>query len=114
MNRAVLWRVESVEGCGMPISIVGSNGGSFRKLNLQISQTIESLQLICNSLNQSEKRWWLSHNMLHAINETKSSKMMERKFKDQVDLPLDGWQMRNTDIEEEEDDELIDLQANGD
>ena len=98
----------------MPILIVGSNGGSFRKLNVQISQTIESLRLICNSLNQSKKQWWLLHNMLHAIIETKSSKMMERKFKDQVDLPFNGWQMRNKDIEEEEDDELIDLQVNGD
>ena len=52
--------------------------------------------------------------MLHAIIETKSSKMMERKFKDQVDLPFDGWQMQNKDIEEEEDDELINLQVNGD
>ena len=98
----------------MPISIVGSKGGSFRKLNLQISQTIESLQLICNSLNRSEKHWWLSHNMLQSITDMKPSKTRERKSKQEVDLPLDGWHMRNQDLEEDVDDELIDLQANGD
>jgi len=108
--------------CGMPISIVGSNGGSFRKLNLQISQTIESLQLICNNLNQSKKNWWLSHATLQSIKETKSSKMNERQevspqlgeSEDQVDFPFDERLRRNGNQPEDEDDELkmIDLQAN--
>lgn len=85
----------------MPISIVGSNGGSFRKLNLQISQTIESLQIICKNLNQSEKDWWLSPATLQSIQEMKSSKIKERKGVEDLQ-------------HEDEDEEMIDLQANED
>lgn len=108
--------------CGMPISIVGSHGGSYRKLNLQISQTIESLQLICNNLNQSKKNWWLSPATLQSIQETKSSRMNERqevssqllKSEDQVDSLFGERLRRNGDQPEDDDDELkmIDLQAN--
>jgi len=105
----------------MPISIVGSNGGSFRKLNLQMSQTIESLQLICKSLQQSEKNWWLSPATLQSIEEMKSSKMKDQQqfpsevldSKDQVGIPLYGRVIRNERLEDDDDDEeMIDLQAN--
>lgn len=42
----------------MPLSIVG--GGSFRKVNPQLSQAVESLKLICQTLNRAPDRWWLS------------------------------------------------------
>ena len=102
----------------MPLSIVGSNGGSFRKLNVQISQTIESLQLICKSLNQSERNWWSSRNMLLSTKEMKSLKMKDRQevsseaisSNDQGNFPYEN-QVRD---DNSEDDEMIDLQANED
>jgi len=107
----------------MPLSIVGSNGGSFRKLNLQLSQTIESLQLICTSLNQSEKNWWLSTATLESIKEMKSSKTKDRQKKsaeppesnDPFEFPFDGRHSRHDDQEDDcddDDEEMIDLQAN--
>mmetsp|Transcript_7197 Transcript_7197/g.17559 ORF Transcript_7197/g.17559 Transcript_7197/m.17559 type:complete len:179 (+) Transcript_7197:13-549(+) len=102
-----------VEGCGMPISIVGSNGGSFRKINLQISQAVESLQLICKSLNLCEKNWWSSHTTLQSINEAKSLKVREPNSYVQADLPIGGWRITDHNHEEYDDDELIDLQADG-
>eukprot|EP00534_Pseudo-nitzschia_fraudulenta_P009765 CAMPEP_0201164702 /NCGR_PEP_ID=MMETSP0851-20130426/61408_1 /ASSEMBLY_ACC=CAM_ASM_000631 /TAXON_ID=183588 /ORGANISM="Pseudo-nitzschia fraudulenta, Strain WWA7" /LENGTH=197 /DNA_ID=CAMNT_0047445195 /DNA_START=160 /DNA_END=753 /DNA_ORIENTATION=+ len=93
-----------VKGCGMPISIVGGNGGSFRKLNLQISQTIESLQLICRSLNRSKENWWLSPATLESIEQMKSS-----KTEDDED---DECSRRENDGEDDADEEMIDLQAN--
>eukprot|EP00536_Pseudo-nitzschia_multiseries_P006196 jgi/Psemu1/296155/fgenesh1_pm.129_\ len=108
-----------VEGCGMPMSIVGSNGGSFRKANLQISQTIESLQLICNSLNQSKEYWWRSTDTLQSIQEMRASSTMngrpefleDREENYHNHFSGDGDQTEN---EEEggDDGEMIDLQAN--
>lgn len=42
----------------MPMSIVGGHGGSYRKINPQLSQMVESLKLICRSLNQAPDNWW--------------------------------------------------------
>ena len=44
----------------MPMSIVGGHGGSFRKINPQLSQTVESLKVISQSLNQAPANWWKS------------------------------------------------------
>ena len=103
------------------MSIVGSNGGSFRKVNLQISQTIESLQLICNSVNRSKESWWLSPASLRSIQETRASKLVtdqnesslfdneqEENDGDRDVFPGDGGQTKN---EDNEDEEMIDLQA---
>ena len=104
----------------MPLSIVGSNGGSFRKLNLQISQTIESLQMICHSLNRSKQHWWLSPATLQSIHEMKSLRMKEcqedlpevQEYNDDDDFAV-RRQMRNGEEENDDDDgEMIDLQAN--
>ena len=102
----------------MPISIVGSNGGSFRKLNPQISQTIESLKLICHSLNRSKQHWWLSPATLQSIQETKLSRMKECQEElseaqeyDGDDYFADRRQVINGE-EEDDDEEMIDLQAN--
>ena len=95
------------EGCGMPLSMVRGKAGSFRTPNLQMSQTIESLQLICKSLNQSEKNWWLSPTTLQSIQEKKSSKM-----KDKQDVPSEASE--GGEDNSEDDDEMIDLQANED
>jgi hypothetical protein len=56
-----------VEGCNMPLSVVGGHGGSYRKVNPQLSQTLESLKLICESLNKSPKHWWKSTETLQSI-----------------------------------------------
>jgi hypothetical protein len=42
----------------MPMSITGGHRGSYRKINPQLSQTVESLKLICKSLNQAPDGWW--------------------------------------------------------
>ena len=116
----------------MPMSIVGSNGGSYRKINPQLSQSIESLRTICNSLNKSKQHWWLSQNTLQSIEEMKSSRMKERQQKDILDKDQqeyssddgDGDNNMYTDQnhsrqegegeednnDDEEDDEMIDLQ----
>mmetsp|Transcript_33767 Transcript_33767/g.79604 ORF Transcript_33767/g.79604 Transcript_33767/m.79604 type:complete len:215 (+) Transcript_33767:175-819(+) len=106
------------KGCGMPMSIVGSNGGSFRKINLQISQTIESLQFICKSLNQSKEHWWRSTNTLQSIQDMRvpSAIRGQPEFSDEKDCDFqdhfDGFGDQ-TENEEEgvDDEEMIDLQA---
>lgn len=108
----------------MPMSIVGSNGGSFRKLNLQISQTIESLQLICNSVNQSKENWWLSPATLRSIQEIRASELVkdqkesmfdeeQEENDDRNDFSGDWGQMKNED-NGDEGEEMIDLQASED
>lgn len=102
------------EGCGMPLSIVGGNGGSFRKLNLQISQTIESLQLICKSLNESKGNWWLSPSVLRSIEDMRASKRKHNLPTDEDkgnDLVEEDCHVRNEDYHDDEED-MIDLQAN--
>ncbi|CAJ1904308.1 unnamed protein product [Cylindrotheca closterium] len=47
-----------VEGCRMPMSLVGGHGGSFRKVNPQLAQTVESVKLLCQKLNQCDDDWW--------------------------------------------------------
>lgn len=125
-----------VKGCKMPMSIVGSNGGSYRKINPQLSQSIESLKTICKSLNKSKQHWWLSQNTLQSIEEMKSSRMKERQQKDLLDEAQQEYnsddgdgdgdnnmytdqnhsrhegegEENSIDDEEDDDDEMIDLQ----
>jgi hypothetical protein len=40
------------------MSIVGGHGGSYRKVNPQLSQTVESMKIICQSLNRAPDNWW--------------------------------------------------------
>ena len=87
----------------MPLSIVGGKGGSFRKINLDISQTIESIQLICKSLNRSEENWWVAPDALRSINETKKLKIKGRSVES-------GDISKDEDLIESDDDEIIDLQ----
>ena len=118
----------------MPMSIVGSNGGSYRKINPQLSQSIESLKTICKSLNKSKQHWWLSQNTLQSIEEMKSSRMKERQQKDLLDEDQQEYnsddgdgdnnmytdqnhsrhegegEENSIDDEEDDDDEMIDLQ----
>ena len=95
----------------MPLSIVGGKGGSFRKINLDISQTIESIQLICKSLNRSEENWWVAPDALRSIKETKKLKMKGRSvFPESDDFPSDGQVSKDEDPIENDDDEMIDLQ----
>jgi len=94
----------------MPLSIVGGKGGSFRKINLEISQTIESIQLICKSLNRSEENWWVAPDALRSIKETKKLKMKGRSVESDG-FPPDGQVSKDEDlIENDDDDEIIDLQ----
>ena len=95
----------------MPLSIVGGKGGSFRKINLDISQTIESIQLICKSLNRSEENWWVAPDALRSINETKKLKMKNRSvFPESDGFPTDGQVSKDEDPIENDDDDMIDLQ----
>lgn len=51
-------------GCGMPMSIVGGGRGSFRKVNPQLAQCVESMQLVCQGLNQAPDEWWKSNDLV--------------------------------------------------
>ena len=42
----------------MPMSIVGGKRGSFRNINPQLAQSVESLRLICKGLNRAPDQWW--------------------------------------------------------
>ncbi|KAG7336951.1 hypothetical protein IV203_017724 [Nitzschia inconspicua] len=74
-----------VEGCNMPLSITGRHGGSYRKRNPQIAQTLESLQLICKQLNESPKNWWRSPSVLKSIEETLKERQLEKSDDDEDD-----------------------------
>ena len=91
----------------MPLSIVGGNGGSFRKPNLQIAQTLESLQLIVKSLNRSDKNWWLSPDTLEHIKGMNASNEEGPGDDNSESLEM------NTD-ENSDGEEMIDLQADQD
>jgi hypothetical protein len=71
----------AVNGCNMPMSITGRHGGSYRKHNPQISQTIESLKLICQQLNESPNKWWMSPSVMTSIEHA----LMERRQKNSQD-----------------------------
>jgi hypothetical protein len=63
----------------MPMSITGRHGGSYRKHNPNISQTIESLKLICQQLNESPKNWWISPSVLTSIEQIWMERRQEKK-----------------------------------
>mmetsp|Transcript_28950 Transcript_28950/g.32459 ORF Transcript_28950/g.32459 Transcript_28950/m.32459 type:complete len:226 (+) Transcript_28950:13-690(+) len=86
-----------VKGCKMPMSIVGSHGGSYRNINPQLSQSIESLKMICNSLNKSKEHWWLSKDTLQSIEETKLSRMKEGQQNDRLDDGQEGYDNKHAD-----------------
>jgi len=100
----------------MPLSIIGG-GGSFRKPNLQIAQTIESLQLIVKSLNLSEEKWWASPDTLQSIKAMKASRNQDEQ-EDSSEPESDDRVGYTSDTSDKEDnssdgeEEMIDLQAN--
>jgi hypothetical protein len=49
--------------CRMPMSINGGRG-SFRKVNPQLAQCVESMQLVCQGLNKAPKEWWKTNNLV--------------------------------------------------
>uniref|UniRef100_A0A7R9ZQJ2 RING-type domain-containing protein n=1 Tax=Craspedostauros australis TaxID=1486917 RepID=A0A7R9ZQJ2_9STRA len=55
-----------VEGCGMPMSVVGGHKGSYRKINPQLLQICSSFEQICHALGQSPDSWWKPDNMVPA------------------------------------------------
>lgn len=40
---------------------VGGGRGSFRRLNPQLAQCVESLHLVCNGLTNAPAEWWKQH-----------------------------------------------------
>ena len=46
----------------MPMSVVGGGRGSFRRMNPQLAQCVESLQMVCQGLNRAPDEWWKQHN----------------------------------------------------
>ena len=90
------------------MSVVGSRG-SYRKTNPQLSQAVESLKIICKSLNQSKRNWWLSPSTVQSIKEMKSSRFLDGLQEENDDSDNDG----SCGVEENDndDDEMIDLQA---
>ena len=86
------------------MSITGGHRGSYRKINPQLSQTVESLQLICKGLNQSAEGWWKNEAILAAANAHDNNQ--EDDEEEMVD-----FQANEKLNEEEEDEEMVDLQA---
>jgi hypothetical protein len=106
-----------VEGCGMPLSITGGHKGSYRKINPQLSQTVESLKLICRSLNTSSDQWWKSPSTVQSIHEMWEEKQRRGTFRqddeDDSDDDYDNSVRRGKQEREELDsEEVVDLQAN--
>ncbi len=48
------------------MSVVGGGRGSFRRINPQLAQCIESLQLVCQGLNRAPDNWWKNNNLIIA------------------------------------------------
>lgn len=47
----------------MPMS-VGGGRGSFRRVNPQLAQCVESIHLVCQGLNRAPDEWWKQHNLM--------------------------------------------------
>jgi len=47
----------------MPMSDGGGRGASFRRINPQLAQCVESLQRVCQGLNRAPDEWWKQHNL---------------------------------------------------
>ena len=62
----------------MSMSIRG-RGGSYKIMNPQLSQTVESVQTIITQLNDAPDRWWLSEKVVGTILQMKSAKEREEK-----------------------------------
>lgn len=73
----------------MPLSITGAHRGSYRKINPQLSQTIESASIIIKSLNKAQDDWWkktkISENLIH---EEDSEGEHESDEEEMVDLQM--------------------------
>lgn len=48
----------------MPMSIVGGGRGPYRKINPQLAQCVESLQLVCEGLHRAPDHWWMKNNLV--------------------------------------------------
>jgi hypothetical protein len=42
---------------------VGASRGSFRRVNPQLAQCVESIHLVCRGLNRAPDEWWKQHNL---------------------------------------------------
>jgi hypothetical protein len=49
---------DAVPGCGMPLAERGGREGSYLKINPQIQTVVQSLSIICKSLNEAPREWW--------------------------------------------------------
>ncbi len=98
----------TVDGCNMPLSIVGGHRGSYRTTNPQLSQTVESLKMICQSLNQSKELWWRSATILDSV----GGEVRQHNFQwgDATDCSSGSEGPATNVIDNGE--EIIDLQAN--
>lgn len=47
----------------MPMSIVGGGRGSYRRVNPQLAQCVESVCLVYEGLNKSPDEWWKKNNL---------------------------------------------------
>ena len=100
----------------MPLSVTG---GKFRKINPQLSQTLESLQLICTSLNQSPPQWWKSPETMDSIQNMLGPQPSQDDHDSDSDDENDNPSARGFDYgddsmkrDADNDDGMVDLQAN--
>jgi hypothetical protein len=109
----------------MPLSITGGHKGSYRKINPQLSQTAESLKIICQSLNTSSDHWWKLPSTIQSIkqmyDEKKEQTDNNNNDDDDFACDYDNHSSMNSDDDDDDDDErqrrevdeeIVDLQAN--
>jgi hypothetical protein len=90
-----------VQGCGMPMSIVGGHKGSYRKTNPQLAQTVESLKIICDNLKRSPDQWWESESVSTLVKSTSQADPND---------PLDEKTGKKNE-EGSDEEEMVDLQG---
>jgi hypothetical protein len=105
----------------MPLSITGGHKGSYRKINPQLSQTVESLKIICQSLNASSDHWWKLPSTIQSIKQMYDEKKEQKDNNDDDDdfaCDYDNHSSMNSDDDDDErrrredEEEIVDLQAN--
>ena len=79
------------------MSIVGGKRGSFRNINPQLAQSVESLRLICKGLNRAPDQWWQQNRLRVADLDTDAA---NRNDDDNMD-PADPYMGSQSDSDDE-------------
>lgn len=86
----------------MPMSIVGGRRGSYRNVNPQLAQSVESLRLICQGLNRAPDQWWKQNRL----------RVTKKEPEDEDEEDMDGPDFMNAGLgsqSDSDDENLIEL-----